>query len=396
VVLRARGLIARACPLLAWEDAGLLIEGGRVVRPLRGGAAVRRARTYARFVDAGDVWLTAGLVDAHAHLELGALAGKLPQGASFPSWVSQLLRLRARLSSRALEGAALRGARRLRATGATTVVDVDTLGGSVRGLNGSPVRIVLCREVLDAFDPSRTRAALARVARRLPRRRLRSEGLAPHASFSASPQLLRGVAALARRRRVPVTIHWSETEDEVRWLKDGGGALAPFLGPSPCASGLELLERAGLLGPRLLLVHGNHPARGEAARLAARGSVLVHCPGSHRWFSREPFPLAHYLRAGVRVALGTDSLASNEELDLLRELALLRSAFPWLRPELAWAMAGETVGPALDSARPAGVLEPGSPADVAAWSVPARGPRAALEALTSARASCVRTWIGGR
>ena len=74
------------------------------------------------------------------------------------------------------------------------------------------------------------------------------------------------------------------------------------------------------VGPRTTLVHGNHPARGEPARIAASGAVLVHCPGTHAYFDREPFPWSRYRRAGVSLALGTDSLASNDELDMFREM----------------------------------------------------------------------------
>jgi len=131
---------------------------------------------------------------------------------------------------------------------------------------------------------------------------------------------------LVRRRRLAVAIHWSETAAERAWLEEGQGPLAAVLGTSPRTSGLDLLEAAGLLASSTALVHGNHPRRDEAARLAAHGVSLVHCPGTHAFFGREPFDFERALRAGVRIALGTDSLASNEELDLRREARLLRRA----------------------------------------------------------------------
>jgi len=190
-------------------------------------------------------------------------------------------------------------------------------------------------------------------------------------------------------------VHWSETPAEIEWLLQGSGPLTKLLSESPRRSGLALLEEAGLLGKRLLLVHGNHPGRGEPARLAEAGCTLVHCPGSHAWFDRPPFPLQRYHKANVRIALGTDSLASNEDLDLAREMALLRRGHPALAPERAWDMATRAGACALGHEADAGVLRPGAWADVVAWRVHHPSRRAALEALTSGCGHVEHVWVGG-
>jgi cytosine/adenosine deaminase-related metal-dependent hydrolase len=146
----------------------------------------------------------------------------------------------------------------------------------------------------------------------------------------------------------------------------------------------------------LSLVHGNFPARGEAERIAAAGAVVVHCPGSHAWFEREPFPLEHYRRRGVVLALGTDSLASNEALDLRREMALLRRAHPHLRPEFVWDMATRNGARALGAAGRIGELIPGSAADICAFRTDADTRTDALEQLTSSAPAVAGVWIGGR
>jgi cytosine/adenosine deaminase-related metal-dependent hydrolase len=101
------------------------------------------------------------------------------------------------------------------------------------------------------------------------------------------------------------------------------------------------------------------------------------------------------LRAGVRIALGTDSLASNDDLDMAREMALLRTAHRDLSPERVWDMATRAGARALGHSTQAGTLAPGSRADAVAWSVPARSRRAALEALTSGSGAVGRVWIDG-
>ncbi|MCC6406513.1 MAG: amidohydrolase family protein [Planctomycetes bacterium] len=376
-------------------DGAFVVERGRITRVLTSRAAsARAARGAARVHDLGDAWVTPGLVDAHAHLELSFLAGVLPRGLAFGAWVREVVARRNARSERELEASVLAGARRLLAAGTTTVGDIDTRGSSARALARTPLRHVLFREVLDAYDPTRTPAALATVARRLPRRARRSEGLSPHAPFTVSPKLFASIAALARRRRSPVSVHWSETEAEVEWLRSGEGPLAALLGPSPRRSGLELLADAGLLGPTLSLVHGNHPASGEPRTLARFGATLIHCPGCHAWFGREPFPWRAYRAAGVRVALGTDSLASNDALDMRAELARFAAAHPEVAPSRVWRMATTDAAAAVGLAGEVGELAPGRAADFVAFEPSAGVP--SFDALVHTRPRVRSVWIAGR
>jgi cytosine/adenosine deaminase-related metal-dependent hydrolase len=377
------------------EDGGLLVLRGRVHRVLCSRAAVRRAG--ARVLDLGHGIVTAGLVNAHAHLELSGLAGLLPAARGFAAWVGDLLRARAARGPEALERDAAAGAQRLLLTGTTTVGDIDTTGAGLRAARaGAGPRRVLYREVLDAFDPARRRSALASVRRGWRARADLSEGLSPHAPFTASPELLRGVARIACARRLPVAIHWSESAEELLWLERGAGPFAALLPASPKRRGLDAIREAGLLGPRTALIHGNLPRRGEPALLAEAGATLVHCPGTHAFFGREAFPWARYRRAGVRLALGTDSLASNLDLDLRRELSLARDAAPELPPARLWRMATENGAAALGLAGAVGTLRAGACADLAWFAAEPRSLRAALEVLTAGEPDVLGVWLGGR
>ena len=394
LILAARWL--RPSPERWIEGGGLLIHGGRVARVAASPAALRRLARGARRLDLGEVVIAPGFVNAHAHLELSALAGTLPRGGDFAAWIRRLLELRAARSASELEAGARAGATRCLETGTTCVGDVDSTGVAERGLARHPLRRVHFREVLDAQDRSRTAAASRRIARALPRTERRIEGLAAHAPFSVSPELLAVVARLGQARRAPLSVHWSETREELEWLRDGSGPLARLLGPSPRRSGLDLLEEAGLLRAPLALVHGNLPQRGEPARIALAGAVVVHCPGSHAWFERAPFPLESYRRAGVPVALGTDSLASNEDLDLGREMRLSMECFPGLGPLTAWAMATESGAKALGLEGRAGSLEVGSWADLAVHRCDATALRGRIEELAWGASRVESTWVGGR
>ena len=140
------------------------------------------------------------------------------------------------------------------------------------------------------------------------------------------------------------TADWAETPEEQQWLERGEGPFAAWLGPSPRCTGTERLQRAGLLAGSLL-VHGNEPSEGEVERVAAAGATVVHCPGSHVYFGRRPFDWGRFASAGVPLALGTDSWASNERLDMRREIRLARETVG-LDAASAWRAATE-IGAAL-------------------------------------------------
>jgi cytosine/adenosine deaminase-related metal-dependent hydrolase len=390
----ARAVLASA---ERWIPRGaLVVDRGRIAAVVEAARARRLARAGMRTVDVGGALLAPGFVNAHAHLELGGLRGRIARGSDFGRWVREVVRLRAASSPRELEAAALAGAALCLESGTTTVGDVDSTGAAERALARSALRSVVYREALDAFDPSRTAAAARALGRPIARSARARIGYSPHATFSASPALLAAVARAARRRRAPIAVHWSETEAEVAWLADGSGPLARLLGPSPRRAGLELIEAAGLLRAPLALVHGNHPGAGEPARIARAGAAVVHCPGSHAWFRRAPFPLETYLRAGVRVALGTDSLASNDSLDLRREMRLFRMRHPALDATALFDMATRGGAFALGMPGEVGELAAGAWADVVLYRSRASRRAEALEELVRGEAPIRGVAIAGR
>lgn len=393
-VLWAPGvLVDRDC--LHLGGAGLVLQGGCVQECVPGlSAARRRARHWGvELRDLGRGLLTPGLVNAHSHLELHDLAGEVSAKGGFGAWVASLMALRAAREPEELARGVQLGAQRLAETGTTALGDIDSLGLSRAALGASGLRVVHYLEALDAGDPARTAGVLQGLQAAHPESGLLHGGLAPHAPYTVSPELWRGLGELASRTGLAVTVHWAETAAEVDWLAGRGGPLAGLLGTPPGPTGLELIEAAGLLGPKTSLVHGNLPAPGELARLAAAGCVLVHCPGTHAFFEREPFPLEHYLDAGVCLALGTDSSASNTDLDMRAEMRALRAAHPGIDPGVVWQMA--TLGSARALGLEVGSLEPGQGADMAWFDVEGVGAQEVLETLTGELPAVLGSWVSG-
>ncbi len=383
----------------AYDGGGVLVARGRVTRVLGTRSAVRRAQLPVR--DLGDRVLAPGFVNAHAHLELSGFAGALPAGGSFTEWIRALLVRKAAQSRDAGLRAARAGADRMLETGTTAVGDIDSTELADASLEGHPMRRRVYREILDARDPSRTPSALERARVVRTRRARRLEGLAPHAPYTVSEDLLREIGRRARRTRCFATIHWAETREEVEWLAAGSGPMSAILSRAPGHSGLDAIEGAGLLSPRTSLVHGNHPEPGDFDRIARAGATLVHCPGTHAFFSRDPFDFEAPARAGVVVALGTDGLASNADLDMRREMRLVRERARALAPERVWDMATRHGARAIGLEGRVGEIAAGAYADLCAHELAgvdlarARRPDL-LDALTSGRSTVAQVWIGGR
>jgi cytosine/adenosine deaminase-related metal-dependent hydrolase len=115
-------------------------------------------------------------------------------------------------------------------------------------------------------------------------------------------------------------------------------------------------------------VHVDHD---EIRILAGEGSKICLCPGSNRFLEVGKVPLEQFLEAGLLPALGTDSAASNPDLSLWREMALLAEDHPYVEPHVIFAMATQGGAEALGFGNQLGTLAPQKEADLLAVPVPA-------------------------
>jgi cytosine/adenosine deaminase-related metal-dependent hydrolase len=385
LLVRAGWLVERSG--LAHRGGGLLLRGGsvhRVLREARQVDALERALGLVAF-DASDCVVAPAFVNAHAHLELGALRGKLCPGADFLSWIRRLISARAALTPQELENGLELAARELLRSGTSLVADIDSLDCPDPKL---PLRRRRYVEVLDAQDPARTSAALARAQGQ--------PHLAPHAPYTLRVAALHALGQSAAKRSTFFSIHWAETPEEEDYLESHAGPFAALLPASAGGRGLERLADAGLLGSRTMLVHGNAATPLERARVAASGATLVHCPGTHRWFARPRFDWAEWQAAGVELALGTDSLASNTSSSMRQELAWLRQDQPQLDPWRVHAAATLGGARAMGEQGRSGGLSAGANGDAIAL----RGTPSSLaelgEFLCDPRPELAELWIAGR
>ncbi len=376
MIYRARILVLDADTFI--PDGALRIRDGRVAAA---GPWNPRRRPGGPVRDLGDVAILPGLVNAHTHLELSDLAGRLRSRRPFDVWI-QGLRDEIRTWSRIDFRASLhRGIRRSLAAGTTAVGDICSRTYLLPDLFRTPLCGVVYAEMLHP-NPAHAAAGLAE-ARDLLRRHARSRGslrlgLSPHAPYTVSTALFRGLARLTLARRLPLAIHAAESKQERRFVRRGDGPLAdllrrygrklPFARP-PGTTPVAYLARLGLLRPGTTLIHANYLTPDDVGRIARSGAAVVFCPGSHAFFGHDPHPVRRLLKAGVPVALGTDSLASNAELSIPREMRLLIAGYG-IPPRDAFRMATEHGARALGMAGRMGVLRPGARADFLAVEVP--------------------------
>ena len=386
----ARELVVDARRVFA--GGGLVVsDSGEVLEVLDSAGVVKR-RAEGEVVDLGEGVLAPGWVNAHAHLELTGLEGSVPRGEDFSDWIKGLLGARAGQRDADFDAAVRAGAARLLEGGTTTVGDVDSTGAALRVLADHPLRAVVLREALDVGDAARREEVMTNLREPLASGPSLSVGVSPHAGYTVSDALLAELSVTFGGSEQPLQIHWNETSEEAEWERGRPSSFDGLVMPNPARPTLERLDAAGLLRRPVSLVHANHPGEGDARLLRERGAVIVHCPGAHSWFQRPEFDVEGWWTEGVEVAIGTDSLAGNDALDMAHELALFRQAHPGASPERVFDMATRAGARALGLQGRVGELSVGAFADMALHH--AQG--AALEAITNGASQVSTLWVSGK
>ena len=296
-----------------------------------------------------------------------------------PVWVGQLMALRRTVSEEPRDPIQA-AVREVRTAGTALVGDITNTFASYEPLAGSELSAVLFRELLgfNHPDPSALVAAAREQAQALtPVERLRPV-LVPHAPYSVSPALLREIEASSGGG--PLSIHLGESAEEVEFLRTGGGAWRPLLegfgawNPDwtpPGTGPVDYLAAHALVNERLLAVHCVQLTDDELQTLAAAGATVVTCPRSNRWTGAGEAPVERFYASGVRVAVGTDSLASVEDLNLFAELRVMHDLAPSVPAGRLLESATKHGADALGFGDQLGTIEPGKRAELLAVRIPA-------------------------
>ena len=370
-ILRARYLLPIDRPPI--RDGWIEVAGGRIVD-------VGDGRPAADATDLGDVALLPGLVNAHTHLELSWLAGRVPPASSLPAWVATLLEARAAAPAVAeITTAERQGAADLLAGGTVLVGDVSNTLSSPASLDDAGVAGLVFHELL-GFQPADpaglVRDAWARADAEADRAEV-EVSVTAHAPYSTAPALFREVAR--RARHTPLSVHLAESAEEVEFLHTGRGPFRELLErlgvwsdrwEAPRCPPVEYLARLGFLRPGMLAVHGVHLTDTDLDHLREAGAVLVTCPRSNAWVGAGLPRLTHFYASGVPVAIGTDSLASVSSLGMFDELAEMRRIAPDVDASALLDSATRVGAEALGRGADFGTLAPGRRARLVTVAIP--------------------------
>lgn len=377
------------------DEAGVVLDVGRAAEliPRHAGAHVERVRGVA----------LPGLVNAHTHLELSALRGKVPGGRGFVAWVEGLIGARSESAPEddleAIDAAV--GA--LVASGTVAVGEVTNSLAAVpalarRGLVGAVFHEVFGQDRASVMK--RAEGLLGDVALRA----WPSAGLAyapaPHTLYTTHADAVRALLEHAKARGLRTSLHLAEHEGERLAIERGEGPVPEWLLARakqrpvwPRRPLMDYADDVGALAPEVLLVHLADARPDELARIAERGAPVVLCPRSNAFIEGTAPPLGAMRAAGLEPALGTDSLASNASLDVLAEARALAaldegaSATELVRMATwngARALGLAELGRIAKGARPGVVVIEGHvPDDAASFVVQSGAPRRVLVERTS-------------
>lgn len=355
---------------------GPALEGGTVTIAGDRIHAVRRRGERSADVDLGNSAVVPGFVNAHTHLDLSGLRGRTPPSSRFTDWLRAVISFRRQRTHGEVFADVRAGLAESLGAGTTLVGDISSAGLSWEVLEQSPGRAVVFYELL-GLPRDRARAAWrdanAWLTARPGGRTVRA-GLSPHAPYSVRRSLFRAAAMLARRRRLPLTVHLAESRAELELLGHRRGEFVEFLtdldvwDPAGLAGGADEVLRLTAAAGTVLFAHGNYLS---PETVLPAGAGLVYCPRTHAAFGHEPYPLAGLLARGVSVALGTDSLASSPDLSVLAEACFLHERHPEVAAADVLRLATLAGARALGWDDETGSLTPGKSADLAVVPLPA-------------------------
>jgi len=335
----------------------------------------------------GDVVVMPALANAHTHLELSWMRGRIPPSSSFLGWVSGMMRERLQSADGRDDGfvrSAMAGAlAEMKASGTGLVGDISNSLAHLDVLEESGLEGMVFHEVVK-FRAAGASAFIDDALRRIESSRALSRwrvALAPHAPYSVAPSVYRALAAarsqLLERR---MSVHVAESREEVEFIGRGGGGWPDVLKRlgawdpdwrAPRCSPIEYLDRTGFWDDRTLAVHAVQASEEDLAILASRGVTIVTCPRSNAWVGAGVPPVEAFYRSGARVAIGTDSLTSVADLNLFSELAALRRIAPGVRPADLLRSATLAGADALGFGATHGAIAPGRRASLIAVAIPA-------------------------
>ena len=352
------------------EDGAVVVSGNEI-RDV-GRYSEIKAAWSGEVVDNGQGAILPAFVNAHTHLELSAMRGRLSGHRGFVDWIRHLIELRNKISREQI-GKAIRDELALmKKQGVGLVGDIGNTQASFQPCRDAKgIETVFFREFL-GFNKTRTKEAGNTL--------FKIEGffdyddsfhLAAHSPYTVSEELFKSLKRWTYKRGKMLSVHLSESIEESEFLAGRNGLLKDLLAERsvwdeefdpPGLSPIAYLDGLGILDENTICVHLVHLSQEDMRILAERRARCCLCPRSNL-FLRVGFPdIKGLLDQGISPALGTDSLASNNSLSMLDEIACVHKHEPGIPPDDILQMATLNGACMLDREYRLGSLAPGKDA----------------------------------
>jgi len=304
------------------DGRGSFLEGGAVAVLGERIVAVGKDRDLAakyqakRTLDASGKVVMPGLINTHTHVPMVLLRG-LADDLPLMQWLNQnIFPVEAKnVDEDFVRCGTQLGCLEMILGGTTTYVDMYYFEDAIAEETAKAgMRGVLGETVVDFPAPDNktwtdSLAYCEQYVRKWKNHPLITPAIAPHATYTVSADHLKASAAFAREHDVPLLIHLSENEIELKQIREKHGV-------TPVA----YLEQLGVLDKRVLAAHLIYVDEEDIKLLATHGVGAAHCPQSNMKLAESAAPVPEMLRAGLAVGLGTDGAASNNDLNLWEEM----------------------------------------------------------------------------
>ena len=252
-----------------------------------------------------------GLINAHTHAYMSVFRN-IADDLEFNDWLfKRILPLEDKLTGDDVYWGTLLGCLEMISTGTTSYIDMTiNMNGSFRGALESGMRAFVSRGLVGEGTDEGGKARIAENLSVLPEQNeLVSVILGPHAPYSCTPEYLKEVIKTAKEYNLPITIHLSESEKEIADIKKAYGC-----------SPIELMEKTGLFDVPVTAAHCVHLSDNDIEILARNKVSVATNPISNAKLANGFAPLLKLQKAGVNIAIGTDSAASNNTLNMFSDI----------------------------------------------------------------------------
>ena len=331
----------------------VVIEGARIE------AVLSRAAFFAKYPlfchgdleDFGQAIICPGLINLHTHLDYSNV-NLLDSNSNFFSWIQKLTKTASTWSPSQWQESALNGARQIALSGTTCIADSSYSGQAAFACAEVGLRAVVALELFGVDESKSVSQFDAWLAKynRLVNEGAHEQGgklalslnsgqiqitVSPHAPYTVSPQLWSHAQEWACQHNLPLLTHVAESQQECSWIAGNDAELDAFLqavipgyksvswkgaGKTP----IQHLNDHDLFKARTIAAHTVHLSESDLEIMSRLQVKSVHCPRSNSRLKNGVAPYAKLLSYGIEVGFGTDSLASNDSLDVLSE-----ACFAW-------------------------------------------------------------------